>query len=217
MTREDVIARFCALQTEVAGYLDHWRNAADCFCRDPSRGGHSPATPNYYCNNGVALEWIEAAVREKIVRDSGAAGAVHMKSAAGGTPAPGPPAPSIEDWRLRRSSSIVAGEVARSDPLAANPGGRGPGNAGSRCGSTPPPAAPLISPATGSPEHWSLHVNDYFNAGPKPISGVVLYFTRAMAQARREGWLACREACAKAVPAWASQIRALQPPEEVTP
>ncbi len=70
MTDKDVIARFCSLQAEVAEHLDDWSNAADCFCRDPARGGVARAgTLNYYRNDGVALEWIERVGREAIARE----------------------------------------------------------------------------------------------------------------------------------------------------
>lgn len=66
----DVVERLCALQSEVANYLDDWSSAADCFC---GRGGFWNATSGYggtfeegYRNDGKALEFIERVVREAI-------------------------------------------------------------------------------------------------------------------------------------------------------
>lgn len=62
MTRAEVIERLCKLQAEVASHVGY-ENAADCFC------GHRGFwnSPSYkeadYRNDGVALEFIEKAVR----------------------------------------------------------------------------------------------------------------------------------------------------------
>jgi hypothetical protein len=48
--------------------LDHWQNAADCFCQDPHRGGNDPRSSiaHDYRNEGQSIEFIEMAVRQAI-------------------------------------------------------------------------------------------------------------------------------------------------------
>jgi hypothetical protein len=58
VTREEVISRFCVLQSEVANHLNDWSNASDCFCGET-------VMPDGFHNDGVALAYIE-----KVVRDS---------------------------------------------------------------------------------------------------------------------------------------------------
>ncbi len=84
----------------------------------------------------VALEWIERAVREKIERESGAAGAGGGEPEAVHHPAetaPRPPAPSTE------GRSHLSDDLRRAMNDADYPGP--PDNAGVPYGSTPPPAA----------------------------------------------------------------------------
>ena len=70
----DVIQRLCELQGEVSRHIGY-DEPADCFC---GRGGfwditdYDPARD--YRNAGVALAYIEAAVREKIERENADAG-----------------------------------------------------------------------------------------------------------------------------------------------
>lgn len=64
MTREDIIARYCLLASEVWNTLfDPTEHANDCFCK---RGGFW-SSPSYsdkdFRNSGAALEWIEQTVR----------------------------------------------------------------------------------------------------------------------------------------------------------
>lgn len=63
MTRENTILRFCILQAVVSDYLNDWSNAADCFCHE------SCLDDEQYRNDGVSLQFIEDAVREKIDRE----------------------------------------------------------------------------------------------------------------------------------------------------
>lgn len=69
---KDVIKRLCKLQEKVASHVG-WEYAADCFC---GHGGFWTVHPTYdgtfdqgYRNDGVALEFIEQAVAEKIERE----------------------------------------------------------------------------------------------------------------------------------------------------
>lgn len=62
MTHTDVIQRFCKLMGEAQDYLG-WDHAADCFCFK------SQFSEFDYRNDGKSVEFIEAAVREKIKRE----------------------------------------------------------------------------------------------------------------------------------------------------
>ena len=69
MTHTDVIQRFCKLMGEAQDYLG-WDHAADCFCGHGGFWfvqGYNPHTD--YRNDGKSVEFIEAAVREKIERE----------------------------------------------------------------------------------------------------------------------------------------------------
>jgi hypothetical protein len=68
MKHTEVIERLCNLHSEAAGYVG-LEYAADCFCGNSGFWhvhGYNPERD--YRNEGKALEFIEAAVREKIER-----------------------------------------------------------------------------------------------------------------------------------------------------
>ena len=69
MKHTDVIQRFCKLMGEAQDHLG-WDHAADCFCGHGGFwfvDGYNPHTD--YRNDGESVEFIEAAVREKIERE----------------------------------------------------------------------------------------------------------------------------------------------------
>jgi len=81
MTRKQVIARFCALQAEVAhGAIGH-STPNDCFCLNPAEGGLHERfeTEGLWRSEGKALEWIERVVRAELNR---------LEVAVGDTPSP---------------------------------------------------------------------------------------------------------------------------------
>lgn len=63
--RQDVLARLCNIGRIVGG--EHYRNeyAADCFCREAAVGGYRMS----FQYDDIVLDFIEAAVREKMERD----------------------------------------------------------------------------------------------------------------------------------------------------
>lgn len=70
MTRQEVIARYCRLASDVWNAVGQAASPNDCFCGE---GGlwRSPAyasTPSSYQNDGAALEWIERVVRAELAR-----------------------------------------------------------------------------------------------------------------------------------------------------
>lgn len=69
MKRKEVLERLCKLQGEVAAHVGY-DHAADCFC---GQGGFWES-PSYresdYRNDGVALEFIEKAVRDALQHNS---------------------------------------------------------------------------------------------------------------------------------------------------
>ena len=69
MTREEVIARLCALQAEVVRATIGYNTANDCFCRDAERGGQDKME---FRSDGTALEFIERAVRGALYHQAGA-------------------------------------------------------------------------------------------------------------------------------------------------
>ena len=65
-----IIRRLCCLQSEVAAYQGYHKHSADCFCKE---GGFWVTSDSYsdelfggWSNDGLALEFIEQAVREKL-------------------------------------------------------------------------------------------------------------------------------------------------------
>jgi len=66
MTRQEVIRRLCVLQEEVSRHLADYDNAADCFCKKGGFWIGAYYSDAEYRNDGVSLEWIEHAVRDKI-------------------------------------------------------------------------------------------------------------------------------------------------------
>ena len=63
----DVIARLCALHSEVWRAVIDRRSPADCFCGMSGCWGLEGYDPERdYRNEGLALEWIERVVREKL-------------------------------------------------------------------------------------------------------------------------------------------------------
>lgn len=69
MKHIEVIERFCALQAEVAEHIGYDK-AADCFCGKYgfwNVEGYNPEKD--YRNDGAALEYIEKAIREKILKE----------------------------------------------------------------------------------------------------------------------------------------------------
>jgi hypothetical protein len=70
MKHTEVIERLCNLHSEAAGHIGY-EFAADCFCGNGGFWhveGYNPERD--YRNDGRALQFIEAAVREKIERES---------------------------------------------------------------------------------------------------------------------------------------------------
>lgn len=69
MNANDIIERLCILQSEVAGHLEHIERT-DCFCGKSGFWGriqgYDGTVEHGYRNDGKALEFIEAAVKEKI-------------------------------------------------------------------------------------------------------------------------------------------------------
>lgn len=68
MEAQEAIERLCKLQSEVQSKLgfDH---AADCFCRRSgfwNIEGYGGTFEDGYRNDGEAIDFIEAAVREKL-------------------------------------------------------------------------------------------------------------------------------------------------------
>lgn len=70
MTREEVIERLCKLQAVTARHVGYV-HAADCFCGNGGFWGTEGYDERSYRNDGVALDFIEAAVREKIKAQCG--------------------------------------------------------------------------------------------------------------------------------------------------
>lgn len=70
MTRKEIINRLCLLQQEVSEHLDDYANtASDCFCGEGGFWGTLGYSDEIgFHNDGVSLEFIEAAVREKIAK-----------------------------------------------------------------------------------------------------------------------------------------------------
>ena len=72
----DAIVRMCELQERVAQHIGY-DHSADCFC---GKGGFwrseyfDGTAKNGYRNDGKHIEFIEAAVQEKIQRESAGAG-----------------------------------------------------------------------------------------------------------------------------------------------
>ena len=62
MTRDETMQRLCIIMGEAQDHLG-WDYAADCFC---FKSGFSESD---YRNDGKSVEFIEAAVREKIERE----------------------------------------------------------------------------------------------------------------------------------------------------
>lgn len=64
LTADEVIERLCILQSEVCR-ADGCSHSADCFC---GKSGFGPehVRSSEYRNEGVALEFIEKAVREAL-------------------------------------------------------------------------------------------------------------------------------------------------------
>ena len=62
MTRDETMQRLCIIMGEAQDYLG-WDHAADCFCFKGQILGSD------YRNDGKSVEFIEAAVREKIERE----------------------------------------------------------------------------------------------------------------------------------------------------
>ena len=62
MTRDETMQRLCIIMGEAQDYLG-WDHAADCFCFK------SQFSESDYRNDGKSVEFIEAAVREKIERE----------------------------------------------------------------------------------------------------------------------------------------------------
>jgi len=61
LTKEEIITKFCELQTVVNSHLGH-KHAADCFC------GKSKFERDDYRNEGEAFKFIQEAVMEKMGR-----------------------------------------------------------------------------------------------------------------------------------------------------
>lgn len=69
MDAKAVIIRLCELQAEVSRHID--AGASDCFCQSSGfwkSEGYGGTFEQGYRNDGIALEFIELAVREKIER-----------------------------------------------------------------------------------------------------------------------------------------------------
>lgn len=60
MTKQEVAIELCQLMDKVNDQVFQYRHAADCFC-----GEASFPDPNYQ-NDGVCIEFIKQAVKEKI-------------------------------------------------------------------------------------------------------------------------------------------------------
>lgn len=67
MKADEVIERLCKLQTEVSDVLGY-DHPADCFC---NKGGFKNAGRESYRNDGVSLEFIEAATRAALAARPG--------------------------------------------------------------------------------------------------------------------------------------------------
>jgi hypothetical protein len=65
LTREEVVERFCRLQSKVAHHLNDWHYASDCFCPDKK------GDPEVYRNDGRALAFIEEAVTAAMTKRDG--------------------------------------------------------------------------------------------------------------------------------------------------
>ena len=81
MTHTEVIERLCKLHSEAAEHVGY-EYAADCFCGEGgfwSVKGYNPKRD--YRNDGKALEFMEAAVREKLARGHSPENAQAMASA----------------------------------------------------------------------------------------------------------------------------------------
>lgn len=63
--RQAIIKRFCELQSLVANEVHEYRYAADCFCR---QGWHPEPVTSSWRNDEAALDFIEEAVIEAVVR-----------------------------------------------------------------------------------------------------------------------------------------------------
>lgn len=78
MTRQEVLNRLCELSEEIYRSIDpECQRPNDCFCGE---GGfwtveRYAANPDRYQNAGHVVEFIEAAVREKLAREGSATGA----------------------------------------------------------------------------------------------------------------------------------------------
>ena len=69
MTRDETMQRLCIIMGEAQDHIG-WDYAADCFCGHDGFwfvDGYNPHTG--YRNDGKSVEFIEAAVREKIERE----------------------------------------------------------------------------------------------------------------------------------------------------
>ena len=69
MTRDETMQRLCTIMGEAQDHLG-WDHAADCFCDHggfSNNKGYNPRTD--YRNDGKSVQFIEAAVREKIERE----------------------------------------------------------------------------------------------------------------------------------------------------
>ena len=69
MEAQEVIERFCQLQALVQECLGDYEHAADCFCGKSGywdQEGYGGTYAEGYRNEGTALEFIEAAVKEKL-------------------------------------------------------------------------------------------------------------------------------------------------------
>ena len=88
MDAKKVIERFCVLQRTAAEHTG-FEYAADCFCKQSGFWGSDDYGGTFeegYRNDGIALEFIEQAVREKIEREKVPnAGVTGAKLSRGGT------------------------------------------------------------------------------------------------------------------------------------
>lgn len=68
LTREQAIARMCALQRRVCEDVIGYTSANDCFCWNEKEGGTTHLTEATFMSSGLAIEWIEHAVEGAIAR-----------------------------------------------------------------------------------------------------------------------------------------------------
>ena len=72
MDAKEVIKRLCTLQSAVREHIG-FEHASDCFCKQSGFWGADSYGGTFeegYRNDGIALEFIEKAVNEKIERDT---------------------------------------------------------------------------------------------------------------------------------------------------